>query len=186
LLAAALALPGCISIGSDPPESLLNLTPTRPAPAGASAAGTVDQAIVVLEPEASRRLDVVRVPVQVNESTVAYLKDAVWVEKPARLFGSLLTEAIRAKQSRFVIDGADVRYKAATKLSGQLIEMGYDVASASVAVRFDAVLEQPDGQIRTRRFEASVPGVSATPASVGPALNEAANKVAAEVADWVG
>jgi len=48
------------------------------------------------------------------------------------------------------------------------------------------VLQQPDGQILTRRFEARVSGVLAEPASVAPALNEAANKVAADVAAWIG
>ena len=31
---AALALSGCLSLGKDPPDSLLNLTPTRQAAAG--------------------------------------------------------------------------------------------------------------------------------------------------------
>jgi cholesterol transport system auxiliary component len=185
-LAALLVLPGCVSIGEDPPASLIDLTPTRAAPAGLSASGTVAQAIAVFEPEAPRRLDVVRVPVQVNSSTVAYLEEAVWVEKPARLFGRLLAETIRARQTRLVIDGADIRHSAATRLSGQLLEMGYDAPSSSVVVRFDAVLQQPDGQILTRRFEARVGGVLPDTASVAPALNEAANTVAAEVADWVG
>jgi len=186
VLAAAATLSACVSFGKDPPESLLSLTPTAVAPAGASAKGTVKQALTVLEPEAPRRLDVPRVPVQVNEATVAYLKDAVWVEKPARLFGRLLSETIRAKQTRMVIEGSDMRYAAATKLSGQLLDMGYDAPTRSVVVRFDAVLQQPDGTILTRRFESEVNEVEPKAANVAPALNEAANKVAAEVAEWVG
>jgi cholesterol transport system auxiliary component len=185
-LAALLALSGCVSLGGEPPPSLLTLTSARTAPAGLAVSGKLDQAIAVLEPDAPRRLDVVRVPVQMNDSTIAYLKDAVWVEKPARLFGQLLAETIRAKQTRFVVDSADMQHSAATRLSGQLLEMGYDAPSGRVVVGFDAVLQQPDGTILTRRFEASVGGVTADAASVGPALNEAANTVAAEVADWVG
>ena len=64
--------------------------------------------------------------------------------------------------------------------------MGYDAASGSVVVRYDAVLQTPDGKVRTRRFENRVPGVEPEAAAVGPALNEAANEVAGEVADWVG
>jgi len=190
LAAAALmlsgALSGCVSFGKDPPEALLTLTSDAAAPAGTSASGTVAEALTVMEPDAPQMLDVARVPVQVNESTVAYLKDAVWVEKPARLFGRLLAETIRAKQTRLVIDGPDVRYAAATRLSGQLLAMGYDAPSQSVVVRFDAVLQQPDGAIRTRRFEAEVNGVLPEAREVAPALNEAANKVAAQVAEWVG
>ena len=140
----------------------------------------------MLEPEAPQKLDVNRVPVQVDDSTIAYLKDAFWVEKPARLFAALLAETIRAKQTRLVIDASEARFAAATKLSGQLLEMGYDARTSSAVMRFDAVLQQADGKILTRRFEASVGGVTADVESVGPALNEAANKVAADVAEWVG
>lgn len=185
-LGAALALSGCISLGKKPPPTLFDLTPAQAAPAGAAAQGTADQAIAVMVPDAPQKLDIARVPVQVNASTVAYLKDAMWVEKPAQLFARLLSETIRAKQTRLVIDGADVRYKAATKLSGQLVDMGYDAPSSSVVVTFDAVLQQPDGQILTKRFEDRESGVSPDAAAVAPALNRAANKVAAEVADWVG
>jgi cholesterol transport system auxiliary component len=186
VLGGALMLSGCISFGKKPPPTLFDLTPAQAAPAGAAAQGTADQAIAVMVPEAPLKLDVTQVPVQVNASTVAYLKDAVWVEKPSQLFARLITETIRAKGNRLVIDGLDARYKAATKLSGQLVEMGYDAPTSSVVVTFDAVLQQPDGQIRTQRFENKVAGVAPTAAAVAPALNQAANQVAADVAAWVG
>lgn len=185
-LAAAFALSGCVSFGEDPPPTLFTLTAASTAPAGQAASGTVGDALTVMVPDAPQRLDVVRVPVQVDDATVAYLKDAMWVEKPARLFGNLLAETIRAKQTRFVIEGPDIRYAAATKLSGQLLDMGYDAPTRRVVVRFDALLQQPGGQILTRRFEAEVDGVEAEASEVAPALNEAANRVAAEVAEWVG
>ena len=186
VLAGTLALAGCISTGKKPPASLLDLTPASPAPAGLAASGTAEQALAVMEPAAPEKLDVTRVPVQVSASTVAYLKDAMWVEKPARLFGRLLAETIRAKKTRLVIAGSDEKYKAATQLSGQLVEMGYDAPSSSVVVVFDAVLQQADGKILTKRFEDRENGIAASAAAVGPALNQAANKVAAQVADWVG
>jgi len=180
------ALSGCVSLGKEPPPTLMTLTASATAPAGLSASGKPGDALAVLDPEAPQKLDVPRVPVQVDASNVAYLKDAVWVEKPARLFARLLAETIRAKQTRMVIEGSDVRFAAATKLSGQLTEMTYDAGTSSVVVRFDAVLQQPDGGVMTRRFEAKVSGVLADPAAVGPAMNEAANKVAADVASWIG
>lgn len=180
------ALAGCVNLGPKPPPQLLTLTPASPAPAGATASGQASTALAVLEPGADQRLAVTRVPVQVNDSSVAYLQDAVWVEKPSRLFQRLVAETIRAKGGRLVVDQGDLGYAAATKLSGQLLDMGYDVASGSVVVRFDAVLQSADGQVRTKRFENRVSGVTADAASVGPALNQAANAVAAEVAEWVG
>jgi cholesterol transport system auxiliary component len=184
LLAASLA--GCVSFGEDPPEQLLTLTPAQSAPAGAAASGDPASALAVIEPGADQRLNVARVPVQVSGSSLAYLKDAVWVERPARLFRSLLAETIRARGSRLVVNEGDLSYAAATKLSGQLLDMGYDAASGSAVVRFDAVLQRPEGPVQTRRFESRVPGVAPDAASVGPALNQAANAVAAEVAEWVG
>ena len=187
LLPIALALPlaGCLSLGADPPASLLTLTPERAIPAGSSTTGPASSALAVLEPSTDQRLNVTRVPVQTSDSSLAYLKDAVWVEKPARLFQSLLAETIRARGNRLVVKEGDLGYNAVTTLSGQLIDMGYDVASASVVVRYDGVLQRPDGQIQTRRFESRIP-TAAEAAAVGPALNQAANQVADEVAEWVG
>lgn len=182
----AVSLTGCISLSPKPPEQLLTLTPTRTAPAGAAVSGTATAALAVIEPDAEQRLNVTRVPVQVNESGVAYLQDAVWVEKPARLFQQLVGETIRSRGTRLVVGEGDLGYSAATKLSGRLLDMGYDAPTSSVVVRYDGVLQMPDGRVQTRRFEARVPGVAADAAAVGPALNQAANQVAGEVAEWVG
>lgn len=183
--AVAAMLSGCLSIGSEPPEQLISLTPARSAPVGAIGSGTIEQAIIVLDPDAARRIDVTRVPVQVNGSSVAYLKDALWVEKPARQFRQLLAETIRADTSRLVVEGSDFDVTGGTVLSGRLLEMGYDAPSQSVIVRYDAILTGGDGPIRSRRFESVVPGISAEALSVAPALNQAANDVAGQVAQWV-
>lgn len=188
LLAALMALPlaGCVSFGAEPPDQLLTLTPVEAAPAGTAISGVPASVLAVIEPGADQRLNVNRVPVQVTGSSLAYLKDAVWVERPARLFRALLAETLRARGSGLVVEEGELGYGAATKLSGQLLDMGYDAASGSVVVRYDAVLQRPDSPIQTRRFESRVPGVAADAASVGPALNQAANDVAAQVAEWVG
>ncbi len=71
-------------------------------------------------------------------------------------------------------------------LSGTLTRFGYDTATGAVVVRYDGTLASVGGtRVATRRFEASVPA-DGTAASVGPALNAAANQVAAQVASWVG
>lgn len=182
----ALALAGCVSLAPDPPESLLTLTAVRAAPAGATVTGEAATALAVIEPATDQRLNVVRVPVQVSDSSLAYLQDAVWVEKPARLFQRLLSETIRSSGARLVVAEGDLGYGAANKLSGRLLEMGYDAGTGEVVVSFDAVLQAPDGRIRSQRFESRVPGVEPEAEAVGPALNEAANRVAGEVAAWVG
>jgi cholesterol transport system auxiliary component len=183
-LAALLA--GCISLAPKPPGQLITLTPARTASAGTDVAGSAASVLAVMEPETEQRLDVTRVPVQISDSGVAYLKDAVWVEKPARLFQRLLAETIRARGARLVVGEGGLGYGATTKLSGRLLDIGYDAATGSAVVRYDAVLQMPDGNVRIRRFESRVPGVAADVSAVGPALNQAANQVAAEVAEWVG
>lgn len=183
--ASALLLSGCISLSAEPPESLLTLTPASTVPSGAMARGTSATALRVMEPETSQRLAVTRVPVQVDATEVAYLKDAVWVEKPSRLFRRLLAETIRARSNRMVIDSDDPALLATAQLRGTLREFGYDVASGSVVVRFDAIREGGDGSVETRRFESVIPGVTAEAAPVGAALNRAANDVAGQVADWL-
>jgi len=186
-LAAVLALSGCLSLGKKVPEQLLNLTATSAAPAGAAASGSSATALAVLDLQAPLKLDVTRVPVMVGGgSSVAYLKDAEWVEKPSRLFARLLSDTIRARGNRLVVSGSDVEDAAAIKLSGTLEAMDYDASRGTAVVRYDAVLQTADGHIQARRFESEVPGVAAEAGSVGAALNQAANQVAAQVADWVG
>ena len=53
-------------------------------------------------------------------------------------------------------------------------------------VRYEAIKERPNGAIETKRFESVVGGVVAQPGPVGVALNQAANTVAGQVADWIG
>ncbi len=180
----ALALSGCISIGAEPPESLLTLTSEAVAPVGAALAVTPDNAIAVYEPFAPARLDVTRIPVQVDGSNIAYLKEAVWVEKPARLFRRVLAETLRARGDTIVVDNDEAGMVATRILRGTLVDFGYDVRSGSVVVRFDAMRSNGEDAPQTRRFESVVPGVAAEAAPVGVALNTAANDVARQVADW--
>ena len=184
--ALVLALGGCLSLGGKVPATLFSLTPAKTAPAGAAVSGKIEEAIVVAEPETDRRLAVQRVPVQIDDASVAYLQNAMWVERPARLFRSLLAETIRARGSRLVFEDNEAASGAGVRLTGRLLEMGYDARSLSVVVRYDAIRSSRGGDLTTRRFESVVPGVAAKPEAIGPALNQAANDVAAQVAEWVG
>jgi cholesterol transport system auxiliary component len=104
---ALLALSGCLGLGGKVPDTLITLTPSATAAAGATASGNAATAIVLSAFEAPQKLDVTRVPVQVSDTEIAYLKDAVWNEKPARLLARLIGETIRARSGRLVIDGDD-------------------------------------------------------------------------------
>jgi cholesterol transport system auxiliary component len=185
-LTASLLVAGCISFGGKTPESLLSLTPTSSVAAGTAINGDVAQAIAVEEPSTPARLANTRVPVQVDDTQIAYVKDAVWVDKPSRLFRRLLGETIRAKSGRLVIDNDDPALTPKNQLRGTLLDFGYDARTSSVVVTFDAVRDVNGTQVMTKRFSATVPGVVAEAAPVGAALNTAANDVAGQVADWIG
>ena len=179
-LAPALLLGGGLSFGPDVPDQLLTLTPTATSPANSGARGSDASALVLQEFEAPSSLSNTRVPVQIDDTSLAYLQDAVWVEQPARLFRRLIAETIRTRSNRVVIDGDDPGVLAENRLTGTLRQFGYDVRSQN------AVRPGEGAQVQTRRFEARVPGVTADVASVGPALNQAANEVAGQVAAWIG
>lgn len=185
-LPLALALSGCISLGGKPPESLLTLSPEARAPAGSGAAAEAGrQVIAVAVIDAPAKLDVLRVPVAVSATELAYLKDAFWVEKPARLFRRLVGETLRAKGGALVVDGDDTAPLASVTLRGTLVDMGYEAQGQAVVVRFDAVRSDGQGVIATRRFEARETGVPAEARAVGAALNRAANRVAGDIAAWM-
>ena len=55
-----------------------------------------------------------------------------------------------------------------------------------VVIRYDGAVSRDGGtRVETRRFEAREPS-DGTAATVGPALNAAANRVATDVAGWIG
>jgi len=185
-VAAIMLLSGCLGLGGKVPDQLISLTARSVAPAGAVEGGRIGEALSVLDLEADRRIDVQRVPVQIDDSSVAYLKDAMWVERPPRQFRHLLAETIRARTGRLTLEEGDSRVVAKETLGGRLADMGYDARRRSVIVRFDAIRTDAKGAVAARRFEAEVSGVAPRAASVAPALNRAANDVATQVADWIG
>lgn len=185
--AALLALNGCLGLGGDKaPPSMLRLTSAVSAAAGTSATGRPGDAIMVLEPETDRRLATPRVPVQIDETNVAYLKNAIWVERPSQLFRALLVETLRAKGGRLVLDDDQPVPATGTRLGGKLVEMGYDARKQAVIVRYDALRVDASGVVSTRRFEQVISGIAAQPGPVGDAINRAANDVAGQVAKWMG
>ncbi|MEO9600195.1 ABC-type transport auxiliary lipoprotein family protein [Parasphingorhabdus sp.] len=187
LLAAILMLSACVSFGaSDPPPSLLSLSPDQKLSAGATQSGLQNGSLVVALPAAPQKLNTIRVPVQTTSTGIAYLKDAIWVDKPARLFRDLVSETIAAQNNRLVLTATEAGGNAQTYITGELINFGLDGPSLTVTVTYDAVKMTVDQPVEKKRFEASEAVFAAEPLAVGEGLNKAANRVAAEVAEWVG
>lgn len=184
-LAALLLAGGCVSFGSEPPPMLLTLTPDATVGAEPRRIAEVGEAVVIAPPAVPAKLNTTRVPVQTSSTGIAYLKDAQWVEPPARLFQRLLGETVSARTGRVVIDPRALVFDPAIRLTGELREFGLDGPSLQVRVVFDAIVQRKDQGIERRRFEAVETVAEAKPQPVAAALNRAANTVAGEVAAWV-
>ncbi len=185
IVAFALSLGACLG-GKKVPPTLLTLTSAAPAPASIARTAAPGEAITIDVPVIPKELNTTRVPVLLGPTAVAYIKGLQWVESPDRLFQDLLQETTVRTTGRVVLDPRQAALDPGLTLSGVLTRFGYDTATGSVVVRYDGALSTQGGtRVETRRFEASVPA-DGTAATVGPALNAAANQVAAQVASWVG
>lgn len=191
-LALAAALGAC-SLGSllggggaKAPPTLQTLTPEAPDPGAIARTAAAGQSVTVAVPVIPKELRTTRVPVQVTPTDVQYVTGVQWVDTPDRLFQRLVAETVRRTTNRVVLDSALTTLDPGLTLSGQLQKFGYDAQTGQVVVEYDGALSTAGGnRVETRRFVATAPA-DGTAASVGPALNRAANQVAREVAGWVG
>lgn len=188
---AVLALSGCslgslLGGGGKPPAYLQTLTPEAPNPGPIARSANAGQAVSVAVPVVAKELRTLRVPVQVTPTDIQYVTGLQWVDTPDRLFQHLVAETIRRTTGRVVLDTRLTTLDPGLLLSGQLQRFGYDAQTGQVVVEYDGALSTQGGsRVDTRRFIANVPA-DGTAASVGPALNRAANQVALDVARWVG
>jgi len=185
-LLSACSLGGLLGGGGKPPPTLLTLSAESPSPGEFARAAAAGQAVTVGVPVVPKELRTVRIPVQVTPTDVQYVTNAQWVDTPDRLFKALLAETIRRTTNRVVLDSRQAALDPGLLVSGELHRFGYDPATGSAVVRFDGALSTSGGtRVENRRFEASAPS-DGSAASIGPALNRAANEVAIEVAQWIG
>ena len=187
VLPAVLALSACFG-GGNAPDQLLTLTAAQPRPVGTQRTAGQGEAITVAAPSLPQALRTTRIPVYVNDTTIQYLTDAVWVDQPDELFARLLGDTIAARTGRVVLDPSQYSHDPGTRITGTLLKFGLDPNAMQVVIVYDAVLARSgaNGAVMTNRFEARQPVAEATPAAVAPALNQAANQLADQVAAWIG
>jgi cholesterol transport system auxiliary component len=189
LLLATFALTGlssCVSFGGGKaPAALLVLSANSIVKNGTAQTGAAREALVILQPEVPRKLDTNRVPVQVDNSSIAYLKGAIWADKPARLMQMLLMETIAANNNRLVLNELDAGGKAEELISGSLVEFGIDPRTMQAVVVYDAVKLVRGQAVQKRRFEAREALGVIDAGAAGSALNKAANTVASDIASWL-
>ena len=172
--------------GAKAPPALLTLTPVAADPGQIVRSANASQAVTVAYPVIAKELNTVRVPVQATPTDVQYVTDLQLIDTPDRLFQKLVAETIRRSTNRVVLDPQQAALDPGLMLTGALQQFGYDASTGQVIVQYDGALSTAGGnRVDTRRFTATAPA-DGTAATVGPALNNAANQVAAEVATWVG
>jgi len=185
-LALSAALSACVSLGGKPPASLLNLTSVASIAANDTRTAQAGEAITIDVPVVPQALASNRVLVMDGATSLAYVKDAMWVEPPAKLFQRLVSETVAARTGRVVLDPRQFALDPGTQVTGMLRAFGIDPAARQAVVIYDAAISNDNGKsVRTRRFEARVAVGEVKAETVGPALNSAANRVAQDVAGWI-
>lgn len=186
IVLAALPLGACFSFGEKPPPTLMTLTATSPVAIGQPQSSAAAPTILILVPAVPQALATARVPVQASETSIAYLPKAQWVEPPQRLFARLLADTVTSKTGRVVLSTSQSLSDPGARLTGELRNFGIDATTREAVVTYDGSLIRGSAtNVEKRRFEARVPVAEISGEGVAPALNQAANRVAAEVADWI-
>ncbi|MBU6207936.1 MAG: membrane integrity-associated transporter subunit PqiC [Alphaproteobacteria bacterium] len=191
LIMAGLALieAGCVNVnvGGKPaaPLPLMTLTPATGMPVDAGHVLNADSAVRIDAPLSPSPINVTRIPVYGSDGSISYVRGAFWTDPPATLFRALLGEVVVAHTGRAVLDPRVTSARAGTVLGGTLLRFGIDEAGHQAVVTFDAILTRNGQGTFTRRFEARAPVAAINGTNSAAALNDAANQVAAQVADWI-
>ena len=191
-LTAALAISACgplVQIGGNDkaPAALMMLRATV-TPIAGSVAYDRTRAVLVQVPAATGALQTLRLPVITTDTQLAYLTGATWAEQPNRELQRVLADTLEANGVA-TLDPRAAPLAPGRSLDGTLVECSLDVRNpgrVAVLIRYDAALAtNSKGPVALRRFDASEPVVSQSPADVAVALNTAANRLAGDVAGWV-
>jgi cholesterol transport system auxiliary component len=187
-IALALSLTACMGGllgGGKAPPWLLTLTPQAPAPESVVRTAGPGEAVTIAIPVIPKEIRTTRVPVHSGPIAIAYVENLTWVDTPDRLFQDLLTETVTRMTNRVVLDPNQSALDPGITISGNLTRFGYDEQEGMIVVRYDAAMARSGGAaVTTRRFEARE-AADGTAATVAPAINAAANRVAMDVAQWV-
>ena len=187
ILIAMLPLAGCISFGAKPPPSLLTLTSTSQVAVGQNQDSATAKSITIQVPTTPMALATARVPVQATPTSIAYVPDAQWSEPPARLFARLSSDTIAARTGLVVLSTVQSVGDPSAQLAGELRNFGLDATTREAVVTFDASLtRQGKTSVEKRRFEARVPVAAIDAPSAAAGINQAANQVSTQLADWIG
>lgn len=186
MLALGITLGGCVRFGGKPPEQLLTISAATSPQSGQVMSSAGRPVLSIFAPDVPRALESLRVAVRQDDTSIAYVQKAQWAEAPRQMFRRVLSETIAADGTVFVAEGEQGAVMGGRRLSGMLVEFGIDARTREAIVTFDAtVTGATPGEAMRQRFTARVPLRKIEADRVAGPINEAANKVAADVAAWV-
>ncbi|MET0365750.1 MAG: ABC-type transport auxiliary lipoprotein family protein [Sphingobium sp.] len=183
-LLSVTALGGCVKFGAKPPSSLLTIESAAQVAPGASPQASAG-VVTIIEPDVPKALQTVRVAVKTGENSFAYVPKAYWVDTPRNLFRSVLAETVAARNGVLVLDSGQFSVAPGRRVTGDLVEFGIDAQARQAVVTFDAALMDKGGVVTKRRFTATAPVGTIDSAGVAAPIQNAANGVAVQVADWL-
>ncbi|CAN5295201.1 hypothetical protein BH10PSE13_BH10PSE13_21530 [soil metagenome] len=183
-LVSVAMLGGCVRFGAKPPASLMTIQSALKVAPG-KAADAAQGVVTIIEPDVPKALMTVRVAVRTGDNSFAYIPKAYWVDSPRNLFRAVLAETVAARNGVLVLDSGQFSEAAGRRLTGDLVEFGVDSRSRQAVVTFDAALMDKSAVTAKRRFTATAPVGAITAEGAAPAIQDAANQVAVQVADWL-
>lgn len=183
-LMSAVLLGGCVRFGGKAPATLLTVGSTSQVQPGTTAQ-TNAGVVTIIEPDVPKTLMTVRVAVRTGDNSFAYVPKAYWSDTPRNMFRSVLAETVASRNGVLVLDSGQYSAAPGKRLTGDLLDFGIDADARKAVVTFDAVLMDRSGVLQKRRFTATSPVGRIDSDSVAPAIQGAANDVAAQVADWL-
>ncbi len=187
LVAAALALSGCLSFGAKPPPSLIRLAPVAQPAADGGETVAPGRSVTVMVPHGPTEFSLPRVAVKSAAGTLTYLKGAQFADQPYRLLQGLFATVIQARTGRPTLDGRNYHIAPGIRIVSQIDDFSIDADRRQADLLVDVIQQSADGKtVSTRRFEGHAPVSAITADGAAPALAQAANQVAVEIADWIG
>ncbi|MDT7933803.1 MAG: ABC-type transport auxiliary lipoprotein family protein [Sphingomonadaceae bacterium] len=187
-LPALMALAACgpiVQVGGNAPKPDVLYT-LRAEPAAAAPAAATGRVVIVGPAAVPGELQTLRVPVIVGDTRLQYLTGAQWVEPPARLVQRLLIDRMTAAGLTALAPGPADAPDRVVGVTLRTLSLDARASGRFAAVaRLDATLVDRSGRlIGSRSFEARESVADDTAPVVIEGLNRAANRAAAEIAEW--
>jgi cholesterol transport system auxiliary component len=183
-LAATLLLGGCSTlVGSPPPPTTFDLK----AATQVTASGSGRAQIMVTEPAALQAISSERIVVRPGGDQVTYLPGAQWADRLPVLVQARLVQSFENAHRIGMVGRPDDKFTPDAVLTTEIRDFQIEAGGSPVAVVTIAarVVNQTTGRIAAANlFTARVPAAGISGAQAASALDQALQRVLAEIVSW--